>query len=49
MIGNMNANDLVNFFMHEGYDKEAEIIMMEITRVHHLDVLAFIEVMTAEL
>lgn len=44
--GDMNADDLV-FFMHEGYDKEAKIITMEITYVHHLVAPAFIEVMTA--
>lgn len=37
------------FLMHQGYDQEAEIIMMEITCVHHLAVLAFIEVVTADL
>lgn len=37
------------FSVHQGYDQEAEIIMMEITCVHHLSALAFIEVVTADL
>lgn len=37
------------FSMRQGYDQQAEIIMMEITCVHHFASQAFIEVVTADL
>lgn len=37
------------FLWHQGYDKEAGIIMMEIRCVHHLVAPVFIQVMTADL